>query len=70
MDFGLSYFAETSNATCGESLPAGTLRFMAPELIHPDNDSEPKRTFASDIYAFGCVAYQVINISPTLLNDR
>jgi serine/threonine protein kinase len=60
MDFGLSYFAETSKATSGESRHDGTFRFMAPELIYPNKYGIPfKRTFESDVYAFGCVAYQV-----------
>jgi serine/threonine protein kinase len=59
-DFGLSYFAETSKTSSGESRRDGTFRFMAPELIHPTKYGVAfKRTFASDMYAFGCVAYQV-----------
>lgn len=36
----------------------GTVRWKAPELIDPEKDNGP--TKESDIYAFGCVCYEVI----------
>lgn len=40
------------------SLYGGTLRWLAPELLWHDV-KEPK-SCASDIYAFGCVCYEVV----------
>ncbi len=56
MDFGLARAlrADTSEAG-GESLGAGTLDYMAPELL-----AGGAPTLASDIYAFGKVARQLL----------
>ncbi|KAJ7239976.1 kinase-like domain-containing protein [Mycena haematopus] len=58
-DFGLSVF---SNATTSmhTSTRAGSLYWMAPELIDPDRfGCKFARTRPSDIYAFGCVCLEV-----------
>ncbi|THU86149.1 kinase-like protein, partial [Dendrothele bispora CBS 962.96] len=56
-DFGLTLFADaTRHNTTGQG---GTLRWMAPELFAGYDDSTPsKRTFASDIYAYGCLCVE------------
>ena len=63
-DFGLATtkdsmsFAVTSGAI---SRAGGTLRWQAPELWEPDsNDTSCENSLASDIYAYGCVCYEVV----------
>ncbi|KAG6824620.1 hypothetical protein H0H92_006320, partial [Tricholoma furcatifolium] len=62
-DFGLSavsdpkilaWTSQSSNASKG-----GTVRWQAPELFDPKNDDLVKNSPASDVYAWGCVAYEV-----------
>jgi len=41
----------------------GTLRWQAPELLNYEGDGTHNRnSLASDIYAFGCVCYEVLLI--------
>uniref|UniRef100_A0A0W0FW06 Protein kinase domain-containing protein n=1 Tax=Moniliophthora roreri TaxID=221103 RepID=A0A0W0FW06_MONRR len=54
-DFGLTTFADTNGQNTTEH--GGTLRWMAPELFSFSGES-PRRTFASDIYAFGCLTIE------------
>ncbi|KAJ6554035.1 kinase-like domain-containing protein, partial [Mycena vulgaris] len=57
-DFGLSDFSNTT--TSGTSNRAGSLYWMAPELIDPNRFRlKFARTPASDVYAFGCVCLEV-----------
>ncbi|KAF9256018.1 kinase-like protein [Marasmius fiardii PR-910] len=55
-DFGLSRVADTHglNFTSSHSRPAGTARWLAPELLRGGHPSKQ-----SDIYAFGCVCYEI-----------
>jgi serine/threonine protein kinase len=55
-DFGLSQIiAEFAEPETMESFSESS-RYMAPELVS-DGGSQP--TFASDVYGFACVAYEV-----------
>lgn len=59
-DFGLSRILQTSGFTT--NTPAGTSRFMAPELISSedgDEESIPKVTKASDVYAYAMTVLEV-----------
>lgn len=58
-DFGLSRFEDASSASAS-SYTGGAARWLAPELLR---GSRP--TYASDIYAFGCVWLEV---GPTLMS--
>ncbi|KAJ7224779.1 kinase-like domain-containing protein [Mycena rebaudengoi] len=62
-DFGLTSFTDTTAATT-TSHRAGTVRWMAPELIAPDRFGiQFRRTTASDVYAFACVCLEVTQMS-------
>ncbi|KAG6821925.1 hypothetical protein H0H92_016080, partial [Tricholoma furcatifolium] len=37
----------------------GTVAWQAPELLDPDLDEDAKNTKESDVYAWGCVAYEI-----------
>jgi serine/threonine protein kinase len=56
-DFGLTRLLDATNTGSG----AKTLNFSAPELFGclEDSEDEPARTQMSDIYAFGCLYYEV-----------
>jgi serine/threonine protein kinase len=59
-DFGLSKVTEGLNKAAGSSTSnagAGTLRWKAPELFRTSTSGTV--TLASDVWAFGCTAYQV-----------
>jgi serine/threonine protein kinase len=60
-DFGLVSVAEWGGPTgINTSTPfAGTMRYEAYELLGSKENRDPRPTFASDVYAFGCVAYEV-----------
>ncbi|KAJ7210651.1 kinase-like domain-containing protein [Mycena rebaudengoi] len=63
-DFGLTSFIDTTAATT-TSRRAGSIRWMAPELIDPDRFGlQLRRTKASDIYAFGCVCFELFSGRP------
>jgi serine/threonine protein kinase len=60
-DFGLAEFSDAI-ATSGSSRAwYGSIRYMAPELLDPTmiGRAKPKKTFATDVYAFACVCYEV-----------
>jgi serine/threonine protein kinase len=62
-DFGLSHLVSESitGFTVSEPTSKGTVRWMAPELLVPDEKSQKtcSPTKKSDIYAFGMVIYEV-----------
>ncbi len=61
-DFGLANILETVGPTFATSVFAGSVRWMAPELVISSVDSQSKpisHSFSTDVYSFGCVAYQV-----------
>jgi hypothetical protein len=55
-DFGLTRLSKATNTRSGALHP----NFAAPELFdsHPD-DASAGRTQMSDVYAFGCLCYEV-----------
>ncbi|EEB93189.1 hypothetical protein MPER_08195 [Moniliophthora perniciosa FA553] len=60
-DFGLTTFADTNGQNTTDH--GGTLRWMAPELFSFTGEP-PRRTFASDIYAFGCLIIELFTGKP------
>uniref|UniRef100_A0A0W0FGM3 Putative kinase-like protein n=1 Tax=Moniliophthora roreri TaxID=221103 RepID=A0A0W0FGM3_MONRR len=62
-DFGLSVF---SDATVNSSHRAGSVRWMAPELLLPDNSGleHSQRTFMGDVYSFACVCIELYTRKP------
>ncbi len=56
-DFGLSKLKGAISASLGQSDPAGSPRFMAPELLQGGKDA--RISPASDIYAFACLCIEV-----------
>ncbi|KAJ7231346.1 kinase-like domain-containing protein [Mycena rebaudengoi] len=69
-DFGLTSFTDTTAATT-TSHRAGTIRWMAPELIDPDRfGTQFRRTTASDVYAFACVCLELYTGRPPFADVR
>ncbi|KDQ53218.1 hypothetical protein JAAARDRAFT_39594 [Jaapia argillacea MUCL 33604] len=59
-DFGLSNFADATQITTTHHRD-GSMRWMSPELHFPNKFGMSfQRTFASDVYAFGCVCLEVL----------
>ncbi|KAF7377835.1 Protein kinase domain-containing protein [Mycena sanguinolenta] len=58
-DFGLAVWVDAT--TKDSSTRAGSTRWMAPELLHPESLQLTKfrRTLATDVYAFACVCYEL-----------
>ena len=73
-DFGLlRIVSEYTNFPTPTYAPAGgTIRWMSPELLHPElfgsNDSHP--TKASDCYALGMVIFEVLTGQPPFASIR
>ncbi|KAJ7741397.1 kinase-like domain-containing protein, partial [Mycena maculata] len=66
-DFGLTQLSDFSLKHGGER--AGSLHWMAPELIDPDSFGvQPLPSFASDVYAFGCVCVELYTGQPPFTN--
>lgn len=60
-DFGFTTIMRTETCTFSSPTSGGTVRWMSPELLIPDEQSElPGRTVFSDCYAFGMVIYEVL----------
>ncbi|KAF8212855.1 kinase-like domain-containing protein, partial [Mycena galopus ATCC 62051] len=58
-DFGLSSFSNATASHTNSTHRAGSIRWMAPELIVPERFRKKfARTAASDIFAFGCVCVE------------
>ncbi|KAK6966795.1 kinase domain-containing protein [Favolaschia claudopus] len=60
-DFGLSTIVDGMTLRLTTSTTAnhgGTMRYNAPELFRPGDTG--KKTFSSDIYALGCVGYEIM----------
>ncbi|KAF8183897.1 kinase-like domain-containing protein [Mycena galopus ATCC 62051] len=66
-DFGLSNFSDaTSSMTTNRG---GSSYWMAPELLDPDRFGiKFARTPASDVYAFGCVCFELYTGQPPFAN--
>lgn len=60
IDFGVSFFANESEALIGQSF--GTLSFMAPELLFQSELGQP-----IDMWSYGCVLYELLTGSPLIL---
>ncbi|KAK7054529.1 hypothetical protein VNI00_003727 [Paramarasmius palmivorus] len=60
-DFGLATFVDSVGQSATQQ--GGTLRWMAPELLSFSGECI-RRTFASDIYAFGCLVVEVYTGRP------
>ncbi|KAG1817929.1 kinase-like domain-containing protein [Suillus subaureus] len=61
-DFGHSRILGTSGFTTGTMTIAGTFRYMAPELMIPENpDTTPTPTMASDIWAAGMTGLEILS---------
>jgi serine/threonine protein kinase len=61
-DFGLTSLTDATVASTSHR--AGSLRWMAPELINPDRFGlRFRRTPASDVYAFGSLCLEVRDLT-------
>jgi serine/threonine protein kinase len=64
-DFGLARLIDETSKRAYSTVGRGCYRFMAPELFHPLSQENPYRTFATDIYAFGCLCYEAYTVFST-----
>ncbi|KAF7326908.1 hypothetical protein MVEN_02584700 [Mycena venus] len=66
-DFGLSKFSDATSAMTSNR--GGSLYWMAPELLDPDRFGyQFARTEATDVYAFGCVCFELYTGRPPFAN--
>lgn len=54
-DFGMSVALDVTSTGFTTSIVGGATRYLAPELM----DTQP-RTFAGDVYAYGCICLEVM----------
>ncbi|KAF8145320.1 kinase-like domain-containing protein, partial [Mycena galopus ATCC 62051] len=70
-DFGLASFSDVTASTTTSHNRAGSLRWMAPELIDPEKFGQRfLRTPATDVYAFGCVCSELYTGQPPFADLR
>ncbi|KAJ7202665.1 kinase-like domain-containing protein, partial [Mycena pura] len=70
-DFGLTSFSDVTASTDTSHNRAGSLRWMAPELIDPEKFGQRfLRTPATDVYAFGCVCLELYTRQPPFADFR
>ncbi|KAH7909582.1 kinase-like domain-containing protein [Hygrophoropsis aurantiaca] len=65
-DFGLCILAQNSAlqiTMSSSSNDHGSLFWMAPELFN-DDEERLSKNFSTDVYAFGCVCYEIFNGQP------
>lgn len=63
-DYGLFIVIDLLGPSFVTSTFTGSLRCMAPELVLASTlDDAPTRSMRTDVYSFGCVAYEVRFIS-------
>ncbi|KAJ7028054.1 kinase-like domain-containing protein [Mycena alexandri] len=58
-DFGLAGFIESDTTNRAASTRGGSIRWMPPELLLVAPGTHFRRSFASDIWAFGCVCGEI-----------
>lgn len=59
-DFGIAIVRDShGQMTTTMFNGGGTVNFMAPELLRPEPDFDVKNLDKCDMYAFGCVCYEV-----------
>ncbi|KAJ7733520.1 kinase-like domain-containing protein [Mycena metata] len=63
-DFGIAVFAEMQVSWSASSTSSirGAVRWLAPELLHPEY--KPKPSITRDIYSFGCTIYEIYTQKP------
>ena len=68
-DFGLStLLTQLGGSTFAATYQAkGTVRWMAPELLDPEDDSQTTPTTQTDVYSFGTIMLQVCTAPRPLL---
>ncbi|PFH48375.1 hypothetical protein AMATHDRAFT_150063 [Amanita thiersii Skay4041] len=62
-DFGLSRHLDSTQHISTRST-AGTIRWMAPELLIPQGTEPCHKTYRSDVYAFACVILEIFTGKP------
>ncbi|KAJ7768234.1 kinase-like domain-containing protein [Mycena metata] len=68
-DFGLSSIVNEITLRLTQSTSVaqkGTPRYYAPELLRPQG----KKSFASDVYAFACVCYEILTQNPPFYEEK
>ncbi|KAH7910507.1 kinase-like domain-containing protein [Hygrophoropsis aurantiaca] len=67
-DFGLCILVQNTKIQCTMSSSAhsaGTFHWMAPELLQVEEGTESiRKTCSSDVYAFGCVCFEIYDGKP------